>query len=95
MPLMKAVGTRVIAKPVKLDEIRYGNLVIPRTGIGDKTLWQVVQVGEEVRYVKPGDYIVAPVHVLQEITIMGEDYAVLKEEHVYAVLTHEEVHGAL
>lgn len=88
---MRAIGSRIICEKVNINEARYGNLVVPVLGIGDHTVWKVVEVGPEVKEVKPGDYILAPVHVLQELHYAGRELAVVKEEHVYAILDEEEL----
>lgn len=90
---MRAVGTRIILEPVEVKEVKVGNIVLPNTAIKDNALWRVVEVGPSVKEVKPGDYVLCPVHAIYEIEVNGKGYAVVREEHIYAVLDEGEVYG--
>lgn len=90
---MRAVGSRIILRPVEFSEVKVGSLVLPTVAIKDSSIWQVAEVGPEVKAVKPGDYVLCPVHAIFEIEVRGEKYAVVKEEHIYAILDPGEVYG--
>lgn len=90
---MRAVGNKLIGEKVNLNEVRYGSIVVPVVGVGDHTIWKVIEVGPEVKSVQPGQYVIAPVHVLQELHYRGRELAVMREDHVYAILDEDEVFG--
>lgn len=89
---MRPIGNRVVLEYVKIDEVKHGNLYLPRLAVADNVIWRVASVGDEVKYVKPGDYVIVPVHVLQEIDLHGRKFAVVREEHIYAILTEKELY---
>lgn len=90
---MKAADGRILLEPVEAREIRLGNLVIPDVAVKDNALWRVYDVGNGVKSVKPGDYVLCPVHAIYEIEFRGRKFAVVREEHIYAILDETEVYG--
>ena len=86
---MRVINDRVLLKPYRREEIRHGSIVVPT--LASEPIWEVVDVGDKVQHVKPGDKVIAPVHVLQEISVGGQDYAVIREDHIYAILEGDEV----
>ncbi len=60
---MRAVGRKVIAKELNRDVVETASgLILPRIATNDDWFGEVVAVGPEVKSVKPGDIIIAPIY---------------------------------
>ena len=90
---MRAIGNRIILEPVEAKEVKVGSIVLPNIAIKDNAMWRVHSVGPEVKSLKPGDYVLCPVHAIYEVEMAGKSYAVVREDHIYAVLDESEVYG--
>jgi co-chaperonin GroES (HSP10) len=91
---MRVLGDKILCKPVDRNEVKVGSIVVPTIAIKDSYMGEVVEVGPEaVDLVKPGEFIVAPVHYAIEIQVHQQDYYVYSAKHVSVVLTREEVFG--
>ena len=87
---IKPLGDRVLVKPADAEETTKGGIIIPDTakekpqrgivkavGAGKKDEPMTVQVGDPVMYGKYSG---------TEISIEGEDYLIMRESDIYAVL---------
>ncbi|HMS53251.1 MAG: co-chaperone GroES [Sphingobacteriales bacterium] len=87
---IKPLGDRVLVKPADAEETTKGGIIIPDTakekpqrgivkavGAGKKDEPMTVQVGDTVMYGKYSG---------TEISIEGEDYLIMRESDIYAVL---------
>ena len=87
---IKHLGDRVLVKPADAEETTKGGIIIPDTakekpqrgivkavGAGKKDEPMTVQVGDTVMYGKYSG---------TEISIEGEDYLIMRESDIYAVL---------
>ena len=87
---IKPLGDRVLVKPADAEETTKGGIIIPDTakekpqrgivkavGAGKKDEPLTVQVGDTVMYGKYSG---------TEISIEGEDYLIMRESDIYAVL---------
>jgi co-chaperonin GroES (HSP10) len=93
---MRAVGRKVIAKALDRDAVETaGGLILPQIATKDDWFGEVVAVGPDVKSVKPGDIIVAPIYTAVEFASFdrGETYRAYHEDNILAVFDREEVLG--
>lgn len=76
--MYKAIKDRII---IKLDESEQGTLILPET-TDYPNRGVVVNVGNEVSSVSPGDHIIF--HVFDEINLPADNLAVVREKSVLA-----------
>lgn len=85
---MKAIGSKILVKEVEQEVLqeKIGNLTVPVGNNKEKTLCEVISVGEEIKGLKPGDKIYTyndPGHKFRE---NGEDYRVISMPDILVVL---------
>lgn len=81
-----------MCKPLDRSEVKVGSIVVPTLAVKDSYIGEVVEVGPEAAdLVKPGEFIVAPIHYAVEIQVNQQDYCVYSAKQISAVLTKEEV----
>jgi len=93
---MRAVGKKIIAKALDRDVVETASgLILPQLATKDDWFGEVVAVGPEVKSVKPGDIIVAPVYTAVEFTSFDRDetYRAYHEDNILAVFDREEILG--
>ena len=93
---MRAVGRKVIARALDRDAVETASgLILPHLATKDDWFGEVVAVGPEVKSVKPGDIIVAPIYTTVEFASFdrGETYRAYHEDNILAVFDREEVLG--
>lgn len=78
-------------KPVKREAYQRGSLIIPTLAVKDDWLGEVVSVGPEARWVKPGQVAIAPVYHAVEFEVRGEVYRAYHEDNLIAVFDPEEL----
>jgi len=83
---IKPLGERVLVKTEKAEEKTASGLFIPQTS-QEKTQFAVVEaVGTEVKNVKVGNKILHDKYAGTAIKIENEDYLILEEKDVLAVV---------
>jgi co-chaperonin GroES (HSP10) len=93
---MRAVGRKVIARALDRDVVETASgLILPQIATKDDWFGEVVAVGPEVKSVKPGDIIVAPIYTAVEFASFdrNEAYRAYHEDNILAVFDREEVLG--
>jgi co-chaperonin GroES (HSP10) len=93
---MRAVGRKIIAKTLDRSVVETASgLILPQLATRDDWFGEVVAVGPEVKSVKPGDIIVAPIYTAVEFTSFdrGETYRAYHEDNILAVFDREEILG--
>lgn len=88
---LKPLGDRVIVKPLKEEEVTKGGIVLPDTAEKEKKeQGEVIAIGggEKVKKLglKKGDQVLFGKYSGEDIKIGEEEYKVLKEEDVLAVI---------
>jgi chaperonin GroES len=87
---------RVIVRVTEAEDVSPGGIVLPDTAKEKPKKGKIVAVGPgklmdsgdiSPLEVKVGDSVVFEEFGGTEITIAGEDYTILREEHILAVLT--------
>jgi chaperonin GroES len=85
----------VILKPVETQEETYGNIVLPDLGKERPEMGEVVAVSDTYNYHKgeyiqsnlsEGDNVLIPKMGTQKIVLDGEDYFIVKETDILAIV---------
>ena len=79
---MQAIGKNILVKPL-MEESKSKLLV---TSLQKPFAYEVLSVGEEVTYVKPGDNVLLQQYGIQERDYRGERVYLTAQEHVYAIV---------
>ncbi len=92
---IKPLGDRVVVKPIEEEEVTKSGIVLPDTAKEKPQKGEVVAVGsgkllengERVPLeVKEGDIVVFAKYGGNEIELDGEEYVILSERDLYAVI---------
>lgn len=96
--MIKPLGSRVVLKPLKEEEMTAGGIVIPDQSKEKPTKGKVVATGKG-RYqdkeiippeVKDGDTVIFSKYAGTEVKIGEEEYLILDEKDILAVLEETE-----
>jgi len=92
---IRPLADRVVVKPIEPEEVKAGNIIIPDTAKEKPQQGEVVAVGPgrvtdngnkiELE-VKKGDKVLYGKYAGTEVTIDGEDYLILRESDILAVI---------
>ncbi len=92
---IKPLGDRVLVKPLEPKEVKKGGIIIPDTAKEKPQEGKVIEVGkgrmlEDGKIVplevKKGDRILYSKYGGTEIKLEGEEYLILKEEDILAII---------
>jgi len=87
---LKPLADRVVIKPAIAEEKTAGGIIIPDTAKEKPQKGQIVAVGDgkkdEPLTVKEGDNVLYGKYAGTEITIEGEDYLIMRESDVVAII---------
>ncbi len=92
---LKPLQDRVVVKPAEAEEISKGGIILPDTAQEKPQQGEVVAVGpgkvadsgELIKpQVKKGDKILYGKYSGTEITVDGEDYLIVRESDIFAIL---------
>jgi len=84
---IKPLGNRIVVKPVKQENKTEAGIYLPDTASKDKPQQgEVIAVGPDFKGVKKGDKIIFAKYGGTEIKIKEDEYLVLGEDDVLAVL---------
>ncbi|MCB2208335.1 MAG: co-chaperone GroES [Bacteroidetes bacterium] len=86
---IKPLGDRVVIEPAKAEEKTASGIIIPDTAKEKPQKGTVVAVAdnkENPLTVKVGNQVLYGKYAGTEITINGEDYLIMKEEDILAVI---------
>jgi len=86
---IKPLGDRVVIAPAKAEEKTASGIIIPDTAKEKPQQGTVVAVAENKENpltVKVGNQVLYGKYAGTEITIAGEDYLIMKEEDILAVI---------
>lgn len=92
---LKPLQDRVVVKPAEAEEISKGGIILPDTAQEKPQQGEVMAVGpgkvadsgELIKpQVKKGDKILYGKYSGTEITIDGEDYLIVRESDIFAIL---------
>ncbi len=92
---MKPLGDRVLVKPLEPKEVKKGGIIIPDTAKEKPQEGKVIEVGKGRMIengkivpleVKKGDKILYSRYGGTEIKLEGEEYLILKEEDILAII---------
>ena len=84
---IKPLGDRVVIAPAKAAEKTASGIIIPDTAKEQKgTVVAVAENKENPLTVKVGNQVLYGKYAGTEITIDGEDYLIMKEEDILAVI---------
>jgi chaperonin GroES len=96
---IKPLHNHVVIKQQDETETMYGNIVVPDLGKEKPLMGEVVAVGEGIwaitgeRFiyteVKVGEIVVFPAFGGTKMTVEGEEYVVMKEQDLLAILEKE------
>lgn len=93
--MLKPLGDRIIVKPISAEEKTPGGIVLPDTAKEKPQEGEVVAVGPGTQLssgkrvpmdVKPGDRIIYGKYAGTEVKVGNEEYVILRQEDVLAVL---------
>jgi chaperonin GroES len=87
---IKLLEDRVLLKPEVVEEKTKGGIIIPDTAKEKPQKGKVYAVGigkkKELLTVKVNDFVLYGKYSGTEITLKGEDYLIMKESDIYAVI---------
>jgi chaperonin GroES len=87
---IKLLEDRVLVKPEVVEEKTKGGIIIPDTAKEKPQKGKVYAVGigkkKELLTVKVNDFVLYGKYSGTEITLKGEDYLIMKESDIYAVI---------
>ncbi len=88
---LKPLGDRVIVKPTKEEEVTKAGIVLPDTVEKEKKEeGEIINVGNGEKVaklgLKVGDHVLFGKYAGEDVTIDDEEYKVLKEEDVLAIV---------
>ena len=84
--MIRAIGERVVIRPVERETMSPGGLYLPNAGEKRPDQGVVVSVGGKVEDVKSGDFVLFSKYGADEIKYAGETLFVVKADNVYAVV---------
>jgi len=84
---IRPLGERIVVKPRKQEEKTEGGIYLPETATKEKPQQgKVIAVGSDFKGVKEGDTVIFAKYGGTEVKLDGEEYLVLGEDDVLAVL---------
>ncbi len=91
---LKPLADRVVIKAVEAEETTTGGIILPGNAKEKPQIAEVVEVGpggmvdgKEIKMeVKKGDKVVASKYAGSEVKIDGEEYTILKQSDILAVV---------
>lgn len=87
---VKPLADRVLVKPAQVETKTAAGIIIPDTAKEKPVRGEVVAIGkgtkDEAMTVKVGDLVLYGKYSGTEISIEGEDYLIMRESDIYAVL---------
>jgi len=92
---IKPLADRVVVKPVEEEEAQQGSIIIPDTAKEKPQQGKVVAVGpgkisdngtKIAPEVKVGDVVLYGKYSGTEVTVEGEDYLIMRESDILAVI---------
>ncbi len=90
---MRAIGKKIIARPLQRDIYQRGSIIIPTIATKDHWLGEVVVAGDEVTNVHPGEVVIAPAYTAVEFEVEGQEYRAYHLDNILAVFSREEIFG--
>lgn len=89
--LAQPLHDRVIIRPAKAEEKTSGGIIIPDTAKEKPLKGEVIASGpgkkDEPNTLKPGDSVLYSKYAGTELQFEGEDYLIMRESDILAVLT--------
>jgi len=87
---IKPLGERIVVKPMKQEEKTEGGIYLPETASKEKPQrGDVIAVGADFKGVKKGDKVIFAKYGGTEIKVDDEEYLVLGEDDVLAILEED------
>ncbi len=92
---VKPLADRVVVKPLELEEMKKGGIIIPDTAKEKPMEGEVIEIGtgrvtEEGKKmpieVKKGDRILYGKYSGTEVSINGEEYLIMRESDIFAII---------
>ena len=87
---LKPLADRVLVKPADAEEKTKGGIIIPDTAKEKPMKGKVVAVGngkkDEPMTVKAGDTVLYGKYAGTEITIEGDEYLIMRESDIFAIV---------
>ncbi len=92
---LKPLGSRVVIKPVKQDEVTAGGIVLPEMAKEKPKKGKILSVGPGDRDeggnripmdVKVGDTVLYAKYIGTEIKVEGKKFLILKESEILAIV---------
>ncbi|MBP1630737.1 MAG: Co-chaperonin GroES [Bacteroidetes bacterium] len=87
---VKPLADRVLVKPAAAEQMTVAGIIIPDTAKEKPVKGEVIAVGvgkkDEPMTLKVGDQVLYGKYSGTEINIDGEDYLIMKESDIYAII---------
>lgn len=84
---LKPLADRVVIKRIEAEAKTASGIVLPDTAKEKPEEGEVIEVGKDVKEVKKGDKVVFSKYSPSEIKKDGEEYLIVKEEEILAVIS--------
>ncbi len=86
MGKIQPLADRIVAQALEADDKTKSGFYLPQDAKEKPQMAKVVSVGKDVEEVKKGDTIIHPQFGNTEVKMDGEEYMILKEEDVLAIV---------
>jgi co-chaperonin GroES (HSP10) len=83
---IKVFGENILVRAIEVTEERLSSGIIIQSSNSSSKLFEVVQVGENIRCVSAGDKVVLG-NTGNRIKVYGEEYNVIREDAILVVLS--------
>ncbi len=83
---IKPLSSQVVAKTKQPQTKTKSGLYLPESSTEKSVTVEVIAVGPEVKTIKPGNQIIHKQYEATELTIDKQDYLIIKEEAILAIL---------
>lgn len=84
--MLRPLGERVILKRTEAETKTVSGIVLPDSAKEKPEIGEVIEIGKEVKEIKKGDRVVFSKYSPTEIKLEGQEYLIVKEEDVLAIL---------
>lgn len=84
--MLKPLSKRVVLELIKEEEKKVGSLLLPGSAKVDENIAKVVAVATDVESVSVGEVVVFEQFAGLSVSHDGQDFIVIKEEHLVAVM---------
>lgn len=84
--IIQPLFNRVVIEPIEVEDVAFGNIIMPDTVQNTPRKGKVVASGEDCRHCKVGDLVLRHQDAGDHLIIEGKQYLIMAEADVYAII---------